>query len=88
MSSCGPPTRGPGQTEHGSWPSSRSRSRACGSGRARCTSTSVAGTHQLHHGNCGRPDKRTEGREVSGGYFDIEISVKAANKTKQYQLNT
>lgn len=63
MTSCEPPTRDPEQTEPGSWPSSRSQSRAFGSGRARRTSTSAAGTHRPRHGNCGRPEERTEGRE-------------------------
>lgn len=60
-SACGPPTMGPGQTGPGSWPSSRNQSRVCGSGRARRTSTSAAGTGPPRGGSCGRPESGSEG---------------------------
>lgn len=83
MSSGGPPTRGPGQTEPDSWPSSRSQSRACGSGTAHCTSTSAAGTRQPHHGNCDRSENGGRGgSEVVGGYFGMEISAHSGNKIR------
>lgn len=80
MSSCGPPTRDPERMELGSWPSSRSRSRACGTGRAHRTSTSAAGTHRLHRGSCGRSEKGMEQMfSTVVGVYPTEISV------RQYQ---